>query len=184
MLDGLIRGTHHVGWALVAFGLLAAVAPMATGTAVMMIVGLALLAAAALLGWFGMRAREVGIGPTPLIVAAVAALVGLVLLFNPSTGMAVVRFLLIVYFLLSGVSEILTAWALRGDEGWGWMLGAGVVSVLASTALWTNWPISGAHAIGLLVGANLASVGWAVVQVARRMDAAGQRLATVRARLR
>jgi uncharacterized membrane protein HdeD (DUF308 family) len=184
MLSGLIKGTHHVGWALVGFGLIAALAPLAAGTAVMVVVGLVLLAAAALLGWFGLRAREAGVGPTPLVVAGLAALVGLVLVFNPSSGLSIVRLLLLGYFLLSGASELLTAWELRGEEGWVWMLVAGAVSLLAATALWTNWPISGAHAVGLLVGVNLASVGWAVVRVARRLDAAGQRVAAVRARLR
>lgn len=184
MLAGLIKGTHHVGWALVVFGLIAALAPVAAGTGVMVVVGLALLAAAALLGWFGMRAREAGVGPTPMIVAVLAAVVGLVLVFNPSAGLSIVRLLLIAYFLLSGVSELLTAWTLRGEEGWGWMLLAGAVSLLAATALWTNWPISGAQAVGLLIGANLISVGWAVVQVARRLDAVGERMTAIRARIR
>jgi uncharacterized membrane protein HdeD (DUF308 family) len=184
MLAGLIKGTRHVGWALVLFGVVAALAPLATGTAVMIVIGLALLAGAALLGLFGMRAREVGIGWSPLVLAAVAALVGVVLVFNPSTGLSIVRLLLMAYFLLSGLSEIATAWELRGEDGWVWMLFAGVVSLLALTSLWSGWPVSGAHAVGLLVGINLASLGWAVVQIARRLDAVGDRLAGVRARLR
>jgi len=184
MLAGLIKGAHTVGWALVLSGVVAALAPMATGTVVMMVVGAVLLVAAALLAWFGLRAREIGVGPTPLVVALMTALVGLVLLINPSSGLSVVRFLLIPYFLLSGVSELVTAWELRGEEGWGWMLLAGLVSLLALTALWGEWPVSGARAVGLLVGLNLASVGWAVIRIARRLDAAGDRLATLATRLR
>ncbi len=62
------------------------------------------------------------------------------------------------------------------------MLGAGVVSLFAAYVLWTNWPISGARAIGLVVGVNLVSIGWAVVRLSRRLDTIGDRVAAVRAR--
>jgi hypothetical protein len=53
-----------------------------------------------------------------------------------------------------------------------------------SRGLVQNWPISGARAIGLLLGAKLATVGWAVTRLSRRLDAAGDRVAAVRSRLR
>jgi uncharacterized membrane protein HdeD (DUF308 family) len=64
------------------------------------------------------------------------------------------------------------------------MLASGVVSILAGSALWANWPISGARALGLFVGLKLASTGWAVVRLSRRLDSVGDRVAAVRARLR
>jgi len=184
MIGTLTHATHYVGWALVALGVVAAVAPVATGAALVMVLGLILLVAAALIGAFGWRAREAGKGPTLLVVAALAAIAGLLLVVQPTAGLSLARLLLIAYFLLSGVSEIATGWELRGEEGWTSMLVAGGISILSAAVLWTDWPISGARALGLLVGVKVASVGWAVVRVARRVDTVGERVAAARTRFR
>ena len=185
MLGALAKGTHRVGWALVILGVLAALAPVATGAAMVVVIGLVLLAAAALIGLWGWQAREAGKGNTGLVVAALAAIAGLVLVVQPTAGLSLVRLLLIGYFLLSGAAEIATAWELRSSEdNWTWMLASGVVSILVAIALWANWPISGARAIGLFLGVKLASVGWAVVRLSRRLDSVGDRAAALRARLR
>jgi uncharacterized membrane protein HdeD (DUF308 family) len=184
ILGGVVAGTHYVGWALVVLGLVAALAPVATGATVVVVIGLVLLAAGVLIGWWGLRAREAGKGSTGLVMAALAAVAGLVLVVQPTAGLSLVRLLLVGYFLLSGIAEIATAWQLRAtDDDWTSMLGSGVVSILAGAALWADWPISGARAIGIFVGVKLASVGGAVVRLSRRLDAAGDRVAAARTRL-
>jgi uncharacterized membrane protein HdeD (DUF308 family) len=184
LLGGLARWTRHMGWALAGLGLIVAVAPVVAGAMVMVLLGLVMLAAAALIGIFGWRAREAGMSSTVLVVAALAAIAGLVLVLQPTAGLSLIRILLIAYFLLSGLSEVAGAWEVRSEEDWTALLLAGVVSILAAFVLWTNWPISGARAIGLLLGAKLATVGWAVTRVSHRLDAAGDRVAAVRSRLR
>ena len=184
VLGGLTKATWYAGWALIGLGLIVAVAPVATGATVMVLIGLVLLAAAVLIGAFGWRAREAGMGSSGLVAAALAAIAGLVLVLQPTAGLSLIRLLLIGYFLLSGLSDIAGAWELRGEEDWTVILLAGVVSILAALVLWTNWPISGARAIGLLLGAKLAATGWAVARVSRRLDAAGDRVAAVKARFR
>ena len=185
MLGGLVKATHYVGWGLVILGLIAALAPVATGATVVVVIGLVLLVAAALIGSWALRAREAGKGSMGLVIAALAAIAGLVLVVQPTVGLSLVRLLLIGYFLLSGAAEIATAWELRSSEDdWSSMLASGVVSILAGSALWADWPISGARALGLFVGLKLASTGWAVVRLSRRLDSVGDRVAAVRARLR
>jgi uncharacterized membrane protein HdeD (DUF308 family) len=184
ILGGLAHGTRFVGWALVILGAVAALAPVATGATIVVVIGVVLLVAAALLGWWGLRAREAGKGNAGLVIAALAAVAGLVLVVQPTAGLSLVRFLLIGYLLLSGAAEIATAWELRssGDD-WSPMLASGAVSILMGGALWADWPISGARAIGLYVGVKLASVGLAVVRLSRRLDSAGDRVAGIRTRL-
>ena len=86
------------------------------------------------------------------------------------------RWILVPYLLASGVSELALAVRLRPDEGWSAALGGAAVSILAGLALWTDWPLSGAHAIGLLVSATLVSTGWAILRVHRSIDAAARRV--------
>ena len=185
MLGAVAKGTHRVGWALVVLGMLAALAPVATGAAMVVVIGLVLLADAALIGLWGWQTREAGKGNAGLVVAALGAMAGLLLVVQPTAGLSLVRLLLIGYFLLSGAAEIAAAWELRpSEDNWTWMLTSGVVSILVASALWADWPISGARAIGLLLGVKLASVGKAVVRLSRRLDSVGDRAAALRARLR
>jgi uncharacterized membrane protein HdeD (DUF308 family) len=184
MLGSLIQGTHVVGWALVILGVVAALAPVMAGATVVVVIGLVLLAAAVLIGAWGLRAREAGKGNGGLVIAALAAIAGLLLVVQPTAGLSLVRLLLIGYLLLSGAAEIASAWELRSSEDdWSPMLVSGAVSILAGSALWADWPISGARAIGLYVGVKLASVGLAVVRLSRRLDSVSDRVAGIRARL-
>lgn len=176
-LDGVIR---YVGIGLMVLGVVACVAPLTSGLAIAVIVGLVLLAAAALVALFGVRAREAGKGNLFLIIGGVAAICGLVLIVQPSAGLSVVRWILIAYLLISGASEAALAWRLRPDDGWAETLASAVVSILASLVLWSDWPISGARAIGLLVGGTLISSGWAIMRAHRALEAAGARLRSAR----
>lgn len=173
-----------MGWALVVIGVVTAVAPLAIGMAIALTTGLMLVAAGALICLFGVRARSGGDGNLGIVIGAVTTLCGLVLVMQPSAGLSLVRLVLVGYFVASGASEIAMAWNVRPEEGWGWMLLGGVVSVLSAAVLWMDWPISGARAIGLVVGAKLVSIGWAIVRFHRRLERTGERVAALRARLR
>jgi uncharacterized membrane protein HdeD (DUF308 family) len=182
LVQYVMTGTHLTGWTLVVLGVVSAAAPLAIGAAIAITIGLVLLAAGALILLFGLRVRSAGRGNLGLVIGAVTALSGLVLVIQPSAGLWLVRSVLIGYFLASGASEMAMAWELRPDDEWGWMLLGGLVSVASAAVLWTDWPISGARAVGLVVGAKLASIGWAIVRFHRRLEAAGERVARLRAR--
>jgi uncharacterized membrane protein HdeD (DUF308 family) len=72
---------------------------------------------------------------------------------------------LAVYFVLDGAFEALGSLAMIGEEGWAWMLGAGVLSIVLGVCVWNGWPVSGARAVGLLVGVRLISAGVAMLRV-------------------
>lgn len=176
-LSGVIR---YVGISLMVLGVVAGVAPLTSGLALAVIVGLVLLAAAALVALVGVRAREAGKGNLFLVIAGVAAVCGLVLIVQPSAGLSVVRWILLAYLLISGASQVALAWRLRPDDGWTESLASAGVSILAGVALWSDWPISGARAVGLLVGSSLFSTGWALTRAHRALASAGARLRAAR----
>ena len=47
--------------------------------------------------------------------------------------------------------------------GWGWLLFAGIVSVLLGVMLWSQFPLSGIWALGILVGIKLIFSGIVIV---------------------
>ena len=176
LLGTVDRGVRYVGLGLIILGVVACVAPLMSGLAIAVVVGLVLLAAGALVVLFGVRARESGKGNLPLIIGGLAGICGLVLVVQPSAGLSVVRWILIAYMLISGASEAALALRLRPDEGWAETLGGAVVSIIAGLVLWYDWPISGARAVGLLVGGKLISSGWAIMRVHRALESAGRKL--------
>jgi len=78
---------------------------------------------------------------------------------KPHFGISVITFLLIAYFISSGIVKILTALKLQPLPGWLWQLMSGGISLLLGGALWKGWPVSGAWAIGLFFGINLIFTG-------------------------
>ena len=138
------------------------------------------LAAGVLVGVFGLRARESDKGNLALVVGGLPGICGLVLIVQPSAGFSVVRWILVAYMLISGGSEVALALRLRPDDGWAATLGGAAVSIAAGLVLWYDWPISGARAIGLLVGSKLISSGWAIMRVHRAIESAGARFRSAR----
>lgn len=172
--------TRTIGIALVVLGVIACAAPLASGIAVALVVGLVLLAAGGALAVFGWNARAAGKGDLGLMIGALAAICGLVLLLQPTAGLAVVRYTLVAYLLVSGASEASLALRLRPDEGWDAALLAAAVSVAAGLMLWFDWPLSGARAIGLLVGSKLISGGVAIMRLHRTLASVGERVRSIR----
>jgi uncharacterized membrane protein HdeD (DUF308 family) len=83
------------------------------------------------------------------------------LAFFPLTGIVTLTIFLAAMFVVQGVIEIAMAFRIRPLDGWGWMLVAGIVAVLAGILILFGLPSSATSAIGLLVGINLLMTGWA-----------------------
>jgi uncharacterized membrane protein HdeD (DUF308 family) len=167
---------RYAGLGLVILGIAACVAPLMSGAAIAVAIGLVLLGAGALALVFGLRARESGKGNVPLVIGALSIICGLVLVVQPTAGLSVVRWILIPYMLISGASEMAMALWLDPDEARAETLAGAVVSILVGLVLWFDWPISGARAIGLLVGVKLVSSGLVVLRIQRALESAGEKL--------
>ncbi len=83
------------------------------------------------------------------------------LAFFPLTGILTLTLLLAFMFIVQGVIEVGMAVRMRPVEGWVWMLLAGVIAGAVGIMILAKLPSSAAWAIGLLVGVNMISSGWA-----------------------
>ena len=72
---------------------------------------------------------------------------------------------LIIYFLANGIGEIIAAFQVKPAQGWGFVLFSGIVSVILAFMIWNQWPLSGAWAIGVLVGIQLIFAGLTMITV-------------------
>ena len=79
------------------------------------------------------------------MVGALAAIVGLLFLFDPSSGALSLTLLLIALFLAEGVTKIVAAIQMRDVlPNWGWTLVSGLISVALAGILWNGFPITAA----------------------------------------
>ena len=103
-----------------------------------------------------------------LITAALSIVVGVLLIWKPVEGAVSLTFVLIAFFIAEGIFQIATSMAYRDvmPSSWGWMLVSGISDLVLAAIIILGLPMSAAWALGLIVGINLITSGWAIVMTA------------------
>ena len=152
-----------LGVLTVIFGLVAIGSPLITGVAVAVFVGFLLLASGVARIVHALKSKQWGTGFWGTVIGLLGVAAGLLMIFRPLVGLVTMTMLLAIYFLVDGISEIIAAVRIKPDQGWGWVLFNGVIAVLLGFMIWRQWPVSGAWAIGLLVGIHILMTGWSMI---------------------
>jgi len=152
-----------LGILTVIFGVIAIGSPLITGVAVAVFVGFLLLASGVARIVHALKSKQWGTGFWGTIIGLLGVVAGLLMIFRPLVGLVTMTMLLAIYFLVDGISEIIAAFKIKPDQGWGWVLFNGIIAVLLGLMIWRQWPVSGAWAIGLLVGIHILMTGWSMI---------------------
>ena len=103
-----------------------------------------------------------------LVSALIAIAAGAVLIGSPLSGVLSLTLILIVFFIVEGVSSIMFGiehW--RQSPGrWGFLIVSGVIDLILAAIIFAGLPGTAAWAIGLLVGINMVFGGAALIAVA------------------
>jgi uncharacterized membrane protein HdeD (DUF308 family) len=91
---------------------------------------------------------------------------GFLFLHAPAQGLVTIGVLLVMYFMIEGISKIVFALLIRPIPNWGWVLASGMVGVLLSVILGAVMPVAAVWVMRLLLGINLISVGAAIAYLA------------------
>ena len=154
------------GVLLIAAGVLAVIYPAISSGAVVILLGWLLIASGILQGISLMGAGQVPHFWLQLISVILAILVGFLFLRDPEQGMVTITLLLIVFFMIEGISKVVFALTIRPFPSWGWVLASGIVGIVLSLILWASLPLTAVWLIGLLLGIQLISVGAAIAYLA------------------
>jgi uncharacterized membrane protein HdeD (DUF308 family) len=152
-----------LGVLTVIFGVVAIGSPLITGVAVAVFVGFLLLASGVARIVHTLKSKQWGTGFWGTVIGVLGVAAGLLMIFRPLVGLVTMTMLLAIYFLVDGVSEIIAAFKIKPGQGWGWVLFNGIIAVLLGLMIWRQWPVSGAWAIGLLVGIHILMTGWSMI---------------------
>ncbi len=154
-----------LGIITVILGVVAMIAPMIAGLTVALMIGMILIAAGIVRTVFAFKCKSWGKGILVFLLGLLTLLVGLYMVARPGVALVSLTLFLAAYFVVDGIFGIIEAFDLKPIKGWGWMLFGGIVSILLGIMIWRQWPISGAWAVGILVGVKLLFAGFEMTAI-------------------
>src|SRR5918995_4389267 len=154
------------GVLLIVAGFLAVIFPVISSAAVVVLLGWLLIISGIAQGLSLIGARHVPHFWLQLISVILAVLIGVLFLRDPAQGLVTITLLLIVFFMIEGISKVVFALTIRPFPNWGWVLASGLVGIVLSLVLWVNLPVTSVWLLGFLLGMNLISVGSAIAYLA------------------
>jgi uncharacterized membrane protein HdeD (DUF308 family) len=101
-----------------------------------------------------------------LIVGIMEAVAGAFLLLFPVSGIIALTVYLAIVLVVGGMTRAYSAFKVRPEAGWIWILVNGIASIMLGALLWAKLPSAGFWAIGLLFGVNIAMTGWSLIMIA------------------
>jgi uncharacterized membrane protein HdeD (DUF308 family) len=119
-------------------GLVALIYPHVASVTLVFLLGWILIVSGVLQGIGLIGAKDVPHFWLQLVSAVLAILIGLLLLRNPDAGLLIMTVLLIVFFVVEGVSKVIFALNIRPFEGWAWVMLSGAIGILLGAYLWAN----------------------------------------------
>ena len=148
-----------LGIVTIILGVLAIGSPFVAGLSVAIVVGSLLLISGLGQCIFAFQAGSFGSGLLAFILGLLTVVCGVMMIGDPMLGLGILTVVLIAYLIVEGIFEVFVAIQLRPMSGWGWMVFSGIVSVVLGIFLWRKWPLTGAMAIGILLGIKLLFLG-------------------------
>lgn len=165
-----IEHLHWLGIALIALGLAAVLTPAVAGSALVIVIGFILLIAGIVPIVRELKAEASMEKSMGLILGIITALTGIAVIGHPLFGLAFLTLLLVIYFVAEGIWKIVVSFRYKSATGWKWLLTSGVLSLIFGLLIWSQWPVSGLWAVGVLVGVNLLGTGLALVTLASTLN--------------
>jgi uncharacterized membrane protein HdeD (DUF308 family) len=157
------------GILMVVAGVLAIIYPMLASVAMIVLLGWILIVSGVVQGFGLIGARDVPHFWLQLVSVVLSIVVGLLLLTRPEGGLLLFTVLLLVYFMMEGISKVIFGLTIRPLPNWGWVFGSGLVGILLALYLFANVSNVSEWALGLLLGIQLLCEGAALTYLAWRV---------------
>jgi uncharacterized membrane protein HdeD (DUF308 family) len=150
------------GALMVLGGVLALVYPIVSSVAVVLFLGWVLIIGGVVQGISLIGAHHVPHFWLQLISVVLSVIVGVLFLRQPGEGLLAITLLLIVFFMVEGISKLVFALTIRPFPNWGWVLASGIIGILLSLFLWASVPVTAIWLLGVLLGIQLICEGAAL----------------------
>lgn len=161
------KGTFYaLGIILVILGILAIVLPGAALLALNLLIGALLVVVGIVVMVGAFRMRKAGGFASSFILGLLALIIGILLLVYPLAGMVTLGTLLMVYLIVGGILKMAFGFQVKGEgSGWGWIVFAGIISLILGILMLAYWPIGTVWVTGLLIGIDIMFTGWILIML-------------------
>ena len=105
---------------------------------------------------------------TALVLLAVS------LVLNPLAGLVTLTLMVAILFAVLGSLRMTLAWRMRPNEGWGWIMASGVLSIILAAVIVIGLPGAALGLLGLFLGIDLTASGVVTLSLAMRRRAQGK----------
>lgn len=160
-----------LGILTILLGIVALFAPGITGMSIVAIIGALVLVGGIFRLIWSFRSGSFGKGLIGFALGVLTIIAGIILLSSPVIASAMLTIFLAVYFIVDGVAELFTGFSASPPVSRGWLIIAGIISILLGIMLWAQYPLSGAWALGVLFGIKLIFVGMTMITMGRASKA-------------
>jgi uncharacterized membrane protein HdeD (DUF308 family) len=92
-------------------------------------------------------------------------IIGGILLFMPMAGAVALATLVAFFLFVEGAIEIMLALQMRFSHRWGWLLAAGILSIILSIILLVGWPGQTVALVGIFLGVNFLLYGISILVI-------------------
>jgi len=136
-------------------GVFAMGSPLITGLALAVLIGISMIVAGLAQTIYAFQAGSIGRGILRLLFGGITVLAGIAIIGQPGMALATLTLFLAIYFIVDGLTTLFASTAVAGGQGKGWVIFNGIVTLILGIIIWRGWPVSGAWAIGILLGVRL-----------------------------
>lgn len=91
------------------------------------------------------------------------AVAGFFAFYNPLLASAVLTLLLAIALVASGLIRTTVGFQHRAEKGSGWIIAAGIITVLAGLIIALRWPVNSLWVLGLFLAIDLIFQGWTYI---------------------
>lgn len=140
---------------LILAGILAIGLPVAAGFGVNIVVAWLLVFCGVVHLVYGWHIRAIGGVIWQVLLGALYIAIGVYLLMHPVAGLLTLTLALAIYLFAEGLLELIMAFQLRPQQGWGWLLFDGLVTLALGIMIWRLWPWHTEWVVGTLVGISM-----------------------------
>jgi uncharacterized membrane protein HdeD (DUF308 family) len=156
---------HRWGWLLalgivqIVAGSIAIAVPVVASIAAVGIFGAVLLVTAALQLIHAFKVRAWPRSAWSGLGGVLYAIAGLLVVMYPLGGALTLAVMIAILFIADGTLRMVFGMTVRPVAGWGWLVAAGLCSIVVGVILLLGWPATALWATGLLLGVNLIFTG-------------------------
>ena len=103
------------------------------------------------------------------LIAVLYIMGGGLIIYDPVLASVIITALIAWILIIIGVTRLIMAIVLRHAAGWGWLVFAGLISIILGVLILMQWPFSALWIIGMFVAIELIVNGWTYIFIALGM---------------